>query len=126
LLTQAALETSLTFGLYEMFHKGMKPYFGKGLENQWLLSAISSFGAASLTAVIINPLDVLVSRLQTSNQTEGSIKTRKMVKKIYRSEGFRGFMKGVSGATVQASIAAFMLLPTYEMMRSFWGKSKGM
>jgi len=126
LLTQAALETSLIFGLYEMFHSRLKPYFGKGLENQWLLSAISSFGAASLTAVIINPLDVLVSRLQTSDQTEGSIKTFKMVKKIYRSEGFGGFMKGVSGATVQSSIAAFMLLPTYEMMRSFWNKPNRM
>lgn len=116
--TQSALETSLTFGFYEMFSRAFEPLFPSTTELNLPLSIVSSASAASLTAVITNPLDVVVARMQTMHTTwQGACSFPGMVKRIYVNEGLGGFMKGVTGTIPHYAMAALVLFPTYEMLK---------
>jgi hypothetical protein len=115
---QNAMETGLTFGFYELFRKGLKPLFPSKSEFNLPLTIVSSMAAASITAFIINPLDVLVTRMQIVRHKPVNIYS--MVRKIYRCEGYGGFMKGVFGTMTQNSMAALLLFPTYELLKSVY------
>lgn len=115
---QSAIDTSLTFGFYEIFHRILSPFFASDKDLNLPLSMISSVGAASMSAVAVNPLDVLVARMQTMHTSaEGACSIPRMIKRIYTQEGLRGFMKGVSGTMFHFSMSALILFPTYEGLK---------
>jgi hypothetical protein len=116
--TQNAMEAGLTFGFYELFHRGLKPLFPSKSEFNLPLTVVSSMAAASMTAFMINPLDVMVTRMQVMRHKPNNVYA--LVKSIYRYEGYRGFMKGVLGTMTQNSMAALILFPTYELLKSVY------
>lgn len=117
--TLSGILTSLTFGFYEIFHKALKPFFSTEHEVNIPLSITSSVLAASLAAFVTNPLDVLVTRMQSVNTTVQDPYTIKgLVKKIYKNEGLTGFMKGVSGTVTYYAISSIILFPTYELLKA--------
>lgn len=117
-LTQTALDMSLTFGFYEMFYNAWEPLFSSKKDFNLPLSIAASASAASLSAIIVNPLDVLVTRMQTMGTSlQGSCSIFQMVKRIHKYEGFGGFMKGVSCTIPHYALGALILLPTYEALK---------
>jgi len=117
--TLSGILTSLTFGCYEIFHKALKPFFSTEQEVNIPLSICSSALAASVAAFVTNPLDVLVTRMQSVNTTVQDPYTIKgLVKKIYKNEGLTGFMKGVSGTVGYYAISSIILFPTYELLKA--------
>lgn len=120
-LTQTALDLSLTFGFYEIFHKTLKNFFQNESESSLPITMASSIMAASLSAVIVNPLDVLVARMQTMHTSaHGKCTIPAMLKRIYANEGMAGFMKGVTGTMSHYSMAALILFPTYEALKNIY------
>ncbi len=120
-LTLSALETSLTFGFYELFYKILKPFFPTNLEVNLPLSIVCSVTAASAAGFLINPLDVLVTRIQSVNtKVHGPVSIDAMVKSIYTKEGINGFFKGVSGTVSYYALSALILFPTYEVLKSLF------
>jgi hypothetical protein len=116
--TLTALETSLTFGFYEIFKKTLEPFFPSHLEFNLPLCVTCSVSAAAMAGFIVNPLEVLVTRVQTSNtKVQGAITVPAMVRKIYQNEGLGGFMKGVSGTVSYYAMGALLLFPTYEILK---------
>jgi hypothetical protein len=110
-------QAGFTFGFYELFNKILKPVFS-GTERGGVnipLTVASSVSAASLASCLANPLDVMVTRKQTMNKF---IKTSDLIRDIYRAEGFRGFMKGVSGTVSYFALASAILFPTYEVLKA--------
>jgi len=117
--TLSGILTSLTFGFYELFHKILKPVFPSNQDVNIPLSITSSAAAASLAAFLTNPLDVLITRMQSVNTTVQDPHTiRGLVKLIYKNEGLMGFMKGVSGTVAYYAIGSVILFPTYEILKS--------
>jgi len=120
-LTQTALDLSLTFGFYEFFHKTLKAVFQSESDSSLPITMASSVMAASLSAVIANPLDVLVARMQTMHTSaHGKCTIPAMVKRIYAKEGLAGFMKGVTGTMSHYSMAALILFPTYQKLKDLY------
>jgi len=114
-----ALEISLTFGFYELFYKTFEPFFPTTMDVNLPLSIVCSVTSAGLAGFIVNPLDVLVTRIQSvDTKIQGSCGVVKMAKKIYKNEGFGGFMKGVSGTVSYYAMGALLLFPTYEILKS--------
>jgi hypothetical protein len=111
----SAVQTSLTFGFYEFFQKSLKPYFGNSQEVNLPLAVVSSVGAASISACLANPLDVLLTRKQTLSPNIG---TMELVKNIIKTEGPKGFMKGVSGTICYYALSSAILFPTYEVLKT--------
>jgi len=117
--TLTALETSLTFGFYELFYKTLNRYFPSKHDVNLPLSIFSSVTAAGLAGFLVNPLDVLVTRMQSVNtQTHGHTSLMQTCQNIYKHEGLGGFMKGVSGTVSYYALGALLLFPTYEVLRS--------
>jgi len=118
------LHTSLTFGFYELFQKKLRTYFKSPSDGEFdlRLSVISSMTAASLSAVVTNPLDVLVTRFQMVNTlTEKPLPFLQCVSSIHANEGLKGFMKGYTGRVLYYSCAALILFPTYECLKKVCG-----
>jgi len=114
-----ALEISLTFGFYELFYKTFEPFFPTNMEVNLPLSIVCSVTSAGLAGFIVNPLDVLVTRIQSvDTNKQGSCSVIKMARKIYKHEGFGGFMKGVSGTVSYYAMGALLLFPTYEILKN--------
>jgi len=114
---QAALEAGLTFGFYELFSKAFEPLFPSKNEVNLPLSIASSASAASVTAIFLNPLDVVVARMQTMHSCpDGPCSAPEMIKRVYRKEGLRGFFKGVTGSIPHYAMSAAILFPTYEFL----------
>jgi len=117
--TLTALETSLTFGFYELFYKTLNKYFPSKHDVNLPLSVFCSVSAAGLAGFLVNPLDVLVTRMQSVNtSTHGQSTLIQTCQNIYKHEGFGGFMKGVSGTVSYYAMGALLLFPTYEVLRS--------
>jgi len=120
-LTQTALDLSLTFGFYEIFNKTLRSIFQDESDSSIPITMASSIMAASLSAVIANPLDVLVARMQTMyTSAHGKCTIPAMIKRIYANEGLAGFMKGVTGTMTHYSMAALILFPTYEALKGIY------
>jgi hypothetical protein len=113
----SGVQAGFTFGFYEIFNKILKPSF-KSTEGDGVnlpLTILSSVSAASVASILANPLDVMVTRKQTMQKY---VKTTELIRDIYRAEGCRGFMKGVSGTVSYFALASAILFPTYEVLKS--------
>ena len=119
------IHTSLTFGFYELFLKKFRSYFAAHIKETDLnlpLSIICSASAASISAIVTNPLDLIVTRMQMVNTaTEKPVSIYGNIKRIYSDEGLKGFMKGYSGRIMYYSCAAVILFPTYEFLKKLYG-----
>lgn len=120
--TLNALEMGLTFGFYELFYKMLNPFFPRSTELNIPLSIACSVSAAGAAGFIVNPLDVLVTRMQSVNtKTEKQLNTYQTAKKILKYEGVKGFFKGVTGTMSYYAMGALILFPTYETLKYLSG-----
>jgi len=119
----SAITSSLFFGFYEILNKTLKPSFPteNNKEVNVQLSVCSSALAASFSAFLANPLDVLITRMQsvdTSVQARYTILG--LMKQIYQNEGPIGFMKGVTGTMLYYTVFSVVMLPTYEILKAMF------
>ena len=118
------INTSLTFGFYEMFFERLKAIEKSRHPSQSSfvgeieMSVISSIVSAGTAALLTTPLDVMVTRLQMQNTAnEEKLNFTRCLNSIYNREGLSGFMKGCSGRVLYYSLAALILFPTYEVLK---------
>lgn len=117
-----AITSGLFFGFYEILKKTLKPFFPTekdGQEFSVKLSVCSSALAALSTAFLANPLDVLITRMQSVDTTvQARYTILGLVKQIYQNEGPLGFMKGVTGNMLYYTMFSIVMLPTYEILKA--------
>ena len=78
-------------------------------------SLFAGFGAGALAALIVTPMDVVKTRLQTLN--DPSIKMSTIYREIYREEGIRAFFKGsLQRCFIVASLFGISL-KVYELIK---------
>ena len=115
----SGVSTSLIFGFYEILQKVLKLSFKSKQELDVPITIVSSACAASLAAFLTNPLDVLVTRMQSVNTTiQAPHSVKGLIKMIYYNEGPMGFMKGVTGNVLSYIAGSVILLPTYEIFKA--------
>ncbi|KAI8903768.1 mitochondrial carrier domain-containing protein [Gorgonomyces haynaldii] len=88
------------------------------MDREGFIHTFAGFSAGIVSAITVNPLDIVKFRLQ--NQQSKSIGIKESLKIIYRQEGFRGFYRGLT-ATVQVyAIDRALWFPAYhELKRTF-------
>jgi hypothetical protein len=78
-------------------------------------SLLAGFGAGALAALLVTPMDVVKTRLQTLN--DPSIKMTAIYREIYRKEGLKAFFKGsLQRCFIVASLFGISL-KVYELIK---------
>lgn len=113
----SAVQTSLTFGFYELISRILRPLIHDNHEVNLPLAIISSVSAASLSSLISNPLDLLVTRKQSLKYEIGTLE---LIRNIYKTEGLKGFMKGATGTISYYAVASVIMFPTYEILKNMF------
>jgi len=107
--------TSIYFGVYE----NTRRLLGKKYETSPLVTSVVSSMTAGVTAqALTNPLWVVKTRMQTE---AGNLSFRTLAGMIYRAEGCKGFMRGISASVAGASQYAVQF-PVYEAGRDYLTK----
>jgi len=83
--------------------------------------AIAAMGGACVSVVFVTPLDVVKTRLQTS---QGNSSTFAMVRSVARQEGILALWRGIGLATLSAVPTVGIYLLVYEQLKHDIGTSK--
>jgi len=118
-LTLDAIDASFTFGFYELLLKIFRPYFNLKEQDKHLGLILASSLTSALSAVISNPLDVILTRTQmVDTSIHNKEKVFPLIRRIYREEGAMGFMKGLTGRIAHFAVYNMLLFPFYEHFKS--------
>ncbi|KAJ3215485.1 hypothetical protein HDU67_000343 [Dinochytrium kinnereticum] len=91
-----------------------------------IISAASGFLAGCVSAAVTNPMDVIKTRMQTLNLApSGGGGERKgtgpslaeSCKALYKSEGWKGFTRGMGARVLQIAPVSVMTISTYEIVK---------
>ena len=102
-----------------------------------MLPADITVDSASVANVLVYPLDLVASRLQTKTpQDKNAVKSSRRAKKdvyanlfvaietIYRSTGINGFYQGIAADTLATAIANFLYFYVYSALHKLRARSK--
>jgi len=109
---------AVQFTAYEALRRLLK----RGNEEQFdvLAHCVAGGGAGAVAAALTNPFDVAKTRLQTQSDTgqhyRGMLHT---LKKLWREEGRRGYMRGLLPRIALHSTSAAISWATYEYVKYF-------
>lgn len=97
------------FQIFEMLR-----YYG---DATWMWMIINTVISSSTASIIVNPLEVLLTRYALVDTNHKKLVFRSMVAKMCKEEGFRGFYKGSITEAVGHSLYALFWLPLYQYLR---------
>lgn len=73
----------------------------------------------TLACLLINPLDVVITRYQIINESKEPLSTRRIVREIYQKEGVASFLsKGLTSRLTQQIGYGLLWLPAYDYFKS--------
>ncbi|CAG8444865.1 5544_t:CDS:10 [Acaulospora morrowiae] len=111
---------AIYFSAYDYFKSTLAERAGQTSGQQWIVHIIAAMGAGASSTVVTNPLWVIKTRFMTQNETT-AYKYRNTLDAfatIYRSEGMRGFYKGLGPSLMGVSHVAVQF-PLYEKMKTW-------
>ena len=112
MLTQP-ISTSLYFSLYESSTMLLSEFFSQSRQN---ISIYSSVFTGLCVNTLTNPLWVLKYRIQSAQE---KTPVTNLVKSIYRSNGTKGFFKGL-GASYLGLSHRLIYYPCYEFLKEMF------
>lgn len=91
---------AVNFGLVGDFQKTLHPFLGESP----LTAALAGAGAATIKALVFQPIDIIKVRLQTESQKERvqQLKPLGMINNHYKQWGYKGFYTGLGNAIVKS------------------------
>ena len=85
----------------------------------WLI--VNTLASTAISTTLLNPLEVLITRYAIVDTSKTKIIFGKMVNKITKLEGIRGFYKGYLTELVHHCLYALFWLPAYQIVREKTG-----
>jgi len=83
-----------------------------------VIPLIAGAGAEFACAVVDNPVDVIVQRLQIANRSgSGRPSGYRLIKKIHREEGLKGFYRGFTSSLATNIPSSALWWPSYEVSK---------
>ncbi|KAJ3045050.1 hypothetical protein HK097_001303 [Rhizophlyctis rosea] len=89
-----------------------------------LITAMSGLTAGIVSALVTNPMDVIKTRVQTlkvgKEAWEGRTQwgmIKEVAKGLARTEGWKGFYRGVGARCVSVGPTSIMLIMTYDIVK---------
>jgi solute carrier family 25 carnitine/acylcarnitine transporter 20/29 len=106
-----------SYGVYFGFFQATRSY----LNNLFGERRINTFVAGSVGGItswiVAYPFDVIKTKIQTQ-----PLKTKDVVKNIWKTEGYRGFVRGLAPCLTRAPIVSGFTLWPYEESKRFFSK----
>ncbi|KAI8841762.1 solute carrier family 25 member 44-like protein [Chytridium lagenaria] len=85
-----------------------------------MVSGMSGFMAGAVSAAVTNPMDVIKTRMQTMRREGGKGAVMELVENVgmlWRSEGWKGFTRGMGARILQIAPVSVMTISTYEIVK---------
>eukprot|EP00048_Salpingoeca_helianthica_P000085 m.39091 g.39091 ORF g.39091 m.39091 type:complete len:338 (-) comp10085_c0_seq1:21-1034(-) len=89
-----------------------------------VLYSVSGLSAGAWTMLCTNPFDVAKTRLQTQTETYGATSALPAIARIFKHEGARGLMKGLTARLIYSVPASGLVSFTYELVLKLSLKSE--
>jgi hypothetical protein len=86
---------------------------------------ITSPLAAFLAAIIVNPLEVVLTRYALVDTTKKKLVLGYLLKRLWQREGLAGFYKGFVCESIIKSLNFLMWMPVFQFMRNKYGVNLG-
>lgn len=108
-----AVYTACLFQFYEMFN-----YKYGDLPGSMFVTAPLS---ACLAAVIVNPMEVIITRYALVDTTKKKLVLSILLKRLWQMEGLQGFYKGFVAEVITKSVYFSIWMPVFQIMRDKYG-----
>ncbi|CAG2115271.1 unnamed protein product [Medioppia subpectinata] len=114
--------------IYWANYEFMKKQFNQK-EPSFAFSFVSGATAGTVAAVLTLPFDVVKTHRQielgemqiiAQNNTSNASKTRDILRRIYRQNGFRGLFSGIVPRVIKVAPACAIMISSYEFGKSFF------
>lgn len=111
------LYTASLFQFYELlnYKYGDKPYS----------ILFTSPLAAFLAAILVNPLEVVLTRYALVDTTKKKLVLSYLLKRLWQREGLAGFYKGFVAESLIKSLNFLIWMPIFQLMRDKYGVNLG-
>lgn len=126
-MTSALVGSIQTNAIYFCSYQFFKSFLSSNLKPKTSLvtySLITSFLAATITAILSNPIWILNNRMTIASQQHINISNIEMIKLIYQQEGLSGFFKGLTPALI-LTINPVIQFIIYEVLKKYFLSTKG-
>ena len=118
----ALVFNTILFQSYELFRIRQMKQTGKKNEDLTFKDSLWNTLYATVIAMSrTNPLDLIITRYQVIDSSMGKLSFRKVVKDVYKTDGWRGLNRGVWFRTFYGCLEASLYLPVYEELRKRYG-----
>jgi hypothetical protein len=81
--------------------------------------------SSAFATVVLNPLEVVITRYALVDTTKKALIFRRLVKHLWQKEGLAGFYKGVFTEILIKSFYSLMWMPVFQYMRDVYGVNLG-
>lgn len=78
--------------------------------------------ATAFATFVTNPLDLILTRYQVVDSSKGELSFKKIVRDVYKTDGWRGLNRGVWFKVAYRCIDTCIYLPIYEELRKRYGE----
>jgi hypothetical protein len=87
------------------------------------MSVLNTLLSTITANIIVNPLEVLITRTALVDTTKKELNVKKMLKKVKEREGFAGFYKGFTAKLASTVLYTLFWFPAYDILRSKYGST---
>lgn len=84
-------------------------------------SILATCTSSFLATFIMNPLDLILTRFQTTDSTKNKLCVKSIARDIVKNEGYMGYLKGITPRLAIACANSLLILPIYEFCKARYG-----
>ncbi|EGR31852.1 mitochondrial carrier protein, putative [Ichthyophthirius multifiliis] len=115
--------TGIMFWLYELqrYHLLKNNKQRKQNTLNFLESTVISLISTLISTIIINPLDLILTRYQIIDTNKQKLSTKIIVQDLIKNEGYLAFFKGLSSRITIQSSHVVIWMPIYDHFKGIYG-----
>ncbi|KAM3129130.1 hypothetical protein pb186bvf_018766 [Paramecium bursaria] len=84
-------------------------------------SVLATIGSTSVATLIVNPLDLIITRFQLVDSRKAQLSGRRILKELLVNEGKLALMKGIGARLINQCVFSAFYLPVYDHCKAKYG-----